>query len=116
MTITIYHNPACGTSRTALELIRSSGAEPTVIEYLKKPPSRAELLALAQAMGTTPRGLLRRKEPMYSELGLDDPVWTDEQILDAILQQPKLLERPIVVTPRGTRICRPASAVLELLS
>ena len=115
MGITIYHNPACGTSRNTLELIRASGADPTVIEYLKKPPSRDELLALANAMGTTPRGLLRRKEPMHSELGLDDPVWTDDQIIDAILQQPKLLERPIVVTPRGTRICRPASTVLELL-
>ena len=115
MTIAIYHNPACGTSRSTLELIRASGAEPTVIEYLKKPPTRAELLGLAEAMGTTPRGLLRRKEPMYSELGLDDPVWTDAQLLDAMLQHPKLIERPIVVTPRGTRICRPASVVLALL-
>ena len=115
MTITIYHNPACGTSRSTLELIRASGAEPTVIEYLKKPPTRTELLALAEAMGTTLRGLLRSKESMYHELGLDDPVWTDAQLLDAMLQHPKLIERPIVVTSRGTRICRPASAVLALL-
>ena len=115
MSITIYHNPACGTSRNTLELIRASGAEPTVIEYLKNPPTRAELLGLAEAMGTTPRGLLRSKEPMYSELGLDDPVWTDAQFLDAMLQHPKLIERPIVVTPRGTKICRPASTVLALL-
>jgi arsenate reductase len=115
MPITIYHNPACGTSRNALELIRAAGIEPAVIEYLKKPPTRVELLGLIDALGLTPRGLLRRKEPMYLELGLDDPVWTDDQLIDAMLQYPKLIERPIVVTPHGTRICRPASTVLALL-
>jgi arsenate reductase len=116
MTITIYHNPACGTSRNTLELIRAAGIEPTVIEYLKQSPSRAKLLELSEAMGITPRGLLRRKEPMYHELGLDDPVWTDDQLLDAMLQHPKLIERPIVVSPLGTKICRPATLVHELLA
>jgi len=115
MTVTIYHNPTCGTSRNTLALLRERGIEPVIIEYLKATPSRKELLKLAAALGTTPRGLLRRKEPIYRELGLDDPVWTDDQLLDAILQQPRLLERPIVITPLGTRICRPADTVLEIL-
>ena len=115
MSVTIYHNPRCGTSRNTLELIRAAGIEPTVIEYLKTPPTRDELKRLAAAMGVTPRDLLRTKEPIYAELGMGDHLWSDEQILDAMLEQPKLIERPIVVTPKGTRICRPASVVLDIL-
>ncbi len=113
--VTIYHNPACGTSRNTLELIRAAGIEPTIIEYLKTPPTRAKLKELSASMGVTPRGLLRTKEPIYAELGMGDKVWSDDQILDAMLEQPKLIERPIVVTPKGTRICRPASVVLDIL-
>jgi arsenate reductase len=114
--IVIYHNPACGTSRNALALIRSSGVEPEVIEYLQTPPDRATLLALIAAMGIAPRALLRRKGTPYDELGLDDPSWTDEALVGQMLAHPILIERPIVVTPRGTRLCRPSETVLDLLA
>ena len=116
MSVTIYHNPKCGTSRNTLELIRAAGIEPKIIEYIKTPPSRDELLGLMKAMGfSSPRQLMRHKEPIYTELGLDDQVWSDDQLLDAMLDQPKLIERPIVITPLGTRICRPSETVLEVL-
>lgn len=115
MTITIYHNPACGTSRNVLALIRKSGEEPRVIEYLKTPPSRDELVDLILRMGFSPRDLLRRKGTPYDELGLDDPKWTDEELIDLMLRHPILINRPIVVTPRGVRLCRPAETVLDLL-
>ena len=114
-TITIYHNPGCGTSRNTLALIRNSGEEPTVIEYLKTPPSRQELQALIAALGLPVRDVLRRKGTPYEELGLDDPKWTDEQLIDFVVQHPILLNRPIVVTPLGTRLCRPSEAVLDIL-
>jgi len=113
--ITVFHNPACGTSRNTLGLIRNSGAEPRVIEYLKTPPSRETLVGLITAMGITPRELLRRKGTPYDELGLDDPKWTDEQLIDLMLKHPILINRPIVVTPLGTRLCRPSEAVLDIL-
>ena len=113
--ITIYHNPDCGTSRNALGIIRHAGIEPTVIEYLKTPPSKAELRNLLAAMGITVRQLLREKGTPYAELGLADPRWTDEQLLDFIGQHPVLMNRPVVVTPLGTKLCRPSEAVLELL-
>ena len=113
--ITIYHNPACGTSRNTLAMIRNSGAEPEVIEYLKTPPSRERLAALVAAMGMPVRDLLRRKGTPYDELGLDDPKWTDDQLLDLMVQHPLLINRPIVVTPLGTRLCRPSELVLDLL-
>lgn len=115
MTVTIYHNPACGTSRNTLAMIRASGEAPEVVEYLADPPSRERLAALIAAMGIAPRDLLRRKDTPYEELGLDDPSLTDEQLLDAMLAHPILIERPIVETPRGTRLCRPSEAVLDLL-
>ncbi|GAA2854477.1 arsenate reductase [Aminobacter niigataensis] len=115
MTITIYHNPACGTSRNTLALIRASGEEPVVIEYLKDPPSRDRLVELLGAMKMPPRDLLRQKGTPYGELGLSDPKWTDDQILDFMLAHPILINRPIVETPRGTRLCRPSEAVLDLL-
>ena len=114
--ITIYHNPACGTSRNVLALIRNSGEEPTVIEYLKTPPDRATLAGLIQAMGMPARDLLRQKGTPYDELGLGEPKWTDEQLIDFMLQHPILINRPIVVTPLGTRLCRPSEAVLDILS
>ena len=113
--ITIYHNPKCGTSRNVLALIRNSGAEPTVIEYLKTPPSRATLMALIAAMGVPVRAVLREKGTPYAELGLADPKWSDEQLIDFMLQHPILINRPIVVTPLGTRLCRPSEAVLDIL-
>ena len=113
--ITIYHNPACGTSRNVLALIRNSGEEPTVIEYLKTPPDRATLAGLIQAMGMPARDLLRQKGTPYDELGLGEPKWTDEQLIDFMLQHPILINRPIVLTPLGTRLCRPSEAVLEIL-
>lgn len=113
--ITIYHNPACGTSRNTLALIRNSGAEPTVIEYLKNPPDRATLEALVAAMGIPVREVLRKKGTPYEELGLDDPKWSDAQLIDFMLQHPILINRPIVVTPLGTRLCRPSEAVLDIL-
>lgn len=115
MSITIYHNPACGTSRNTLALIRNTGDEPTVIEYLKTPPDRATLKGLIAAMGIGTRALLRRKGTPYDELGLDDPKWTDEQLVDFMLEHPILIERPIVVTPLGVRLCRPSERVLEIL-
>jgi arsenate reductase (glutaredoxin) len=115
VSITIYHNPACGTSRNTLAMIRQSGEEPEVIEYLKTPPSRARLIELIAAMGITPRALLREKGTPYAELGLGDPKWSDDQLLDFMLDHPILINRPIVVTPKGTRLCRPSEAVLELL-
>ena len=115
MTVTIWHNPACGTSRNTLAMIRASGEEPVVIEYLKEPPSRARLKELIAAMGITPRDLLREKGTPYAELGLSDPTLSDDQLLDAMLAHPILINRPIVETPRGTRLCRPSEAVLDLL-
>ena len=115
MTITIYHNPACGTSRNTLAMIRQSGEEPEVIEYLKTPPSRARLIELIAAMGIRPRDLLREKGTPYAELGLGDPKWSDDQLIDAMLEQPILINRPIVVTPLGTKLCRPSEAVLDIL-
>lgn len=115
MTITIYHNPSCGTSRNTLAMIRQSGEEPRVIEYLKTPPSRDELVALIRAMGITPRELLRQKGTPYEELGLADPKWSDDELIDLMLAHPILINRPIVVTPLGTRLCRPSEAVLDIL-
>ena len=113
--ITIYHNPACGTSRNVLALIRNTGDEPTVIEYLKTPPDRATLAQLIAAMGVPVREVLRQKGTPYDELGLGDPKWRDEQLIDFMLQHPILINRPIVVTPLGTRLCRPSEAVLDIL-
>jgi arsenate reductase len=115
MTVTIYHNPKCGTSRSVLAMIRDSGEEPEIIEYLKAPPTRKQLVELIKASGLTVREVLRRKGTPYDELGLDDPKWTDGQLIDLMLEHPILINRPIVVTPRGVRLCRPASAVLEIL-
>lgn len=115
MDITIYHNPACGTSRNTLALIRAAGIEPTIIEYLKTPPSRDTIRALAKATGEPLRALLREKGTPYAELGLGDPTLTADQLLDAIEAHPILLNRPIVVSPNGTRLCRPSEAVLPLL-
>jgi arsenate reductase len=113
--ITIFHNPACGTSRNVLALIRHAGIEPTVIEYLKTPPSKDTLRELVAATGQPMRALLRERGTPYAELGLADPKWTDEQLLDFIVQHPILLNRPVVVTPLGTALCRPSEAVLPLL-
>ena len=113
--ITIFHNPACGTSRNTLAMIRNSGEEPTVIEYLKTPPDRQTLQALIAAMGVPTRHVMRQKGTPYDELGLDDPKWTDEQLVDFMLQHPILINRPIVVTPLGTRLCRPSERVLDIL-
>jgi arsenate reductase len=113
--ITIYHNPACGTSRNVLALIRNSGVEPTVIEYLQHPPSSAQILAWLSAMDATVRQVLREKGTPYAELDLGNPKWTDEQLLDFIQQHPILLNRPFVVTPRGVRLCRPSEIVLDIL-
>ena len=113
--ITIYHNPACGTSRNVLAMIRSAGEEPTVIEYLKTPPDKATLQRLVTDMGIPVREVLRRKGTPYDELGLDDAKWTDDQLLAFMLAQPILINRPIVVSPLGTRLCRPSEAVLDLL-
>lgn len=114
-TITIYHNPACGTSRNVLALIRNSGEEPTVIEYLKNPPDRFTLERLLADVGTPVREVLRQKGTPYDELGLGDPKWTDAQLIDFMLQHPILINRPIVVTQLGTRLCRPSEAVLDIL-
>ncbi len=113
--ITIYHNPACGTSRNTLALIRHAGIEPTVIEYLKTPPSRDTVRALAAATGEPLRALLREKAEPYAQLNLANPALSDEQLLDAIEAHPILLNRPVVVSPLGTRLCRPSEAVLALL-
>ncbi len=113
--VTIFHNPACGTSRNTLALIRHAGIVPVVVEYLRTPPSRTELRALLAAMGMSVRQILREKGTPYKELGLDDPRWSDDQLLDFIEQHPILLNRPIVRTPLGTALCRPSEAVLALL-
>lgn len=115
MTVTIYHNPACGTSRNTLAMIRQSGEEPEVIEYLKTPPSRAKLVELIAAMGISPRDLLRRKGTPYDELGLDDEKWSDDELVDFMIGHPILINRPIVVTEKGVRLCRPSEAVLDIL-
>lgn len=115
MTITIYHNPDCGTSRNTLAIIRQSGEEPQVIEYLKMPPSRDRLVEMIKAMAMTPRQLLREKGTPYAELGLGDPKWSDDEILDFMLAHPILINRPIVVTPLGTVLARPSEAVLDIL-
>jgi arsenate reductase (glutaredoxin) len=115
MSVTIYHNPACGTSRNTLAMIRQSGEEPEVIEYLKNPPDRARLIELIKAMGSSVRVLLREKGTLYAELGLADPKWSDEELIDFMLAHPILINRPIVVTPKGVRLCRPSEAVLDLL-
>ena len=115
MTVTIYHNPACGTSRNTLAMIRQSGEEPEVIEYLKNPPSRERLVELIAAMGIAPRELLRRKGTPYEELGLDDPKWGDDELIDFMVAHPILINRPIVVTEKGVRLCRPSEIVLEIL-
>lgn len=115
MTITIYHNPACGTSRNTLAMIRQSGEEPVVIEYLKEPPSRERLVSLIKAMGIPVREVLRKKDTPYEELGLGNPDLTDEQLIDAMMAHPILINRPIVETEMGTRLCRPSEVVLEIL-
>jgi len=115
MTVTIYHNPSCGTSRNTLAMIRQSGEEPEVIEYLKTPPTRARLVELIAAMGMSPRALLREKGTPYAQLGLADPKWSDDELIDAMLAHPILINRPIVVTPKGARLCRPSELVLALL-
>ena len=115
MTVTIYHNPACGTSRNTLAMIRASGEEPVVIEYLKTPPDRERLIQLAKAMDMPVRSLLREKGTPFVELTLGDPKWSDNELLDVMMANPILIQRPIVETPKGTRICRPSEAVLDLL-
>jgi arsenate reductase len=115
MPVTIYHNPACGTSRNTLAMIRDSGEEPEIIEYLKTPPSKTKLKELIKAMGIAPRELLRRKGTPYDELGLDDESLSNEQLIDAMVEHPILINRPIVVTPRGARLCRPSEVVMEIL-
>lgn len=115
MSVTIYHNPACGTSRNTLALIREAGIEPTVVEYLKTPPDRANLLDLLGKIGIPVRDVLRRKGSPYEELGLDDPKWTDAQLVDLMLEHPILINRPIVVTSRGVRLCRRPETVNEIL-
>ena len=113
--ITIYHNPACGTSRNTLALIRNSGVEPEVIEYLKTPPGKAKLQELLKSMGIGVRALLREKGTPYAELALADPKWTDDELLDFVVQHPILMNRPVVVTPLGAKLCRPSEAVLDIL-
>ena len=113
--VTIFHNPACGTSRNTLALIRHAGIEPTVVEYLKTPPPKEQLRELLAAMGVSVRELLRERGTPYAELGLDDPKWSNEELLDFIVQYPILMNRPVVVTPLGTKLCRPSEEVLELL-
>jgi arsenate reductase len=113
--ITIFHNPACGTSRNTLALIRNSGVEPVIVEYLKTPPDRATLVQLISAMGVPVRDVLRQKGTPFNELNLDDPTWTDDQLIDFMVAHPILMNRPIVVTPLGTRLCRPSEVVLDIL-
>ncbi|MGR1253204.1 glutaredoxin-dependent arsenate reductase [Aeromonas veronii] len=113
--ITIYHNPECGTSRNTLELIRNSGVEPTVIHYLETPPSRDQLVALIVAMGMPVRDLLRKNVPPYEALGLAEDRFSDDELIDAMLAHPILINRPIVVTPLGTKLCRPSEVVLDIL-
>lgn len=113
--ITIYHNPRCGTSRNVLALIKNTGAQPEVIDYLKTPPTREQLLALLAQMAVPVRELMRQKESQYAELGLDDAALSDDALIDAMLAHPILMNRPVVVTPLGTRLCRPSEAVLDIL-
>lgn len=113
--VTIWHNPACGTSRNTLAMIRATGIEPVVIEYLKTPPDRATLVAAIVAAGLTPRETLRRKGSPFDELGLDDPALSDDQLIDAMLAHPVLINRPFVMAPLGTRLCRPSELVLDIL-
>jgi arsenate reductase len=115
MSVTIYYNPVCGTSRNTLELIRATGTQPRVIEYLKTPPTREELVSLIGQMGITPRDLLRQKGTPYAELGLDDLSLDDDALIDAMLAHPVLINRPIVVGARGVKLCRPSELVLEVL-
>jgi arsenate reductase (glutaredoxin) len=115
MSVTIYHNPSCGTSRNTLAMIRQSGEEPEIIEYLKSPPDRARLKQLIKTMGISVRALLREKGTPYAELGLADPKWSDDELIDFMLAHPILINRPIVVTPKGVRLCRPSEMVLDLL-
>lgn len=114
-TVTIFHNPSCGTSRNVLALIREAGIEPVVVEYLKTPYTREQLRGLLQTMSLRPRDVLRAKGDLYTELGLADPALGDDQLLAAMVAHPVLVERPIVVSPRGTRLCRPKERVLDLL-
>lgn len=115
MTVTIYHNPNCGTSRNVLAMIRRSGEEPVVIDYLKTPPTRERLKELIKAMGIPVRALLREKGTPYAELKLADPKWSDERLLDFMMAHPILINRPIVVTPKGVKLCRPSEMVLDIL-
>lgn len=115
MGITIYHNPECGTSRNTLEMIRNSGVEPTVIHYLETPPDRATLVGLIAAMGTPVRALLRQNVPPFEVLGLAEDRFSDDELIDAMLAHPLLINRPIVVSPLGTRLCRPSELVLDIL-
>ena len=115
MSITIYHNPACGTSRNTLAMIRQSGEEPEVVEYLKTPPSRERLKELIAAMGVPARALLREKETLYRDLDLSNPKWSDDELIDFMIAHPNLINRPIVATPKGVRLCRPSELVLEIL-
>ena len=115
MSVTIYHNPDCGTSRNTLAMIRQSGAETVIIEYLKTPPSRDKLKELIAAMKIPVRALLREKGTPYKDLGLDNAKWTDDELLDFMMKHPILINRPIVVTPKGVRLCRPSEAVIDLL-
>ena len=115
MSVTIYHNPACGTSRNTLALIRATGVEPEVIHYLETPPSREELVSLIRRMGISPRDLLREKGTPFAELGLGDPSLSDDQLIDAMMAHPILINRPIVVGPKGGRLCRPSEQVLSVL-
>lgn len=116
MTITIYHNPKCGTSRNTLALIRNSGAEPKIIEYLSQPPTKLELQDLIQKMGCSVREVMRAKESLYAELQLDDAKWTEDALIDMMISHPILMNRPIVVTPLGVRLCRPSELVLDILA
>jgi arsenate reductase (glutaredoxin) len=115
ISVTIYHNPACGTSRNTLALIRNAGVEPTVIEYLKTPPDRTTLVELLRQMRMRPRELLREKGTPYAELGLQSDHWSDDQLIEKMLADPILINRPIVVTPWGVKLCRPSEAVLDIL-
>ncbi len=115
MDITIYHNTRCGTSRTTLALIRNTGVEPEVIEYLHNPPTRAELVSIIEKAGISVREAVRQKETLFTELGLDDPSVSDDRLLDAMIEYPILINRPFVLTPKGARLCRPADLVLDIL-
>lgn len=115
MNVTIYHNPECGTSRNTLAMIRNAGIEPTIIEYLKTPPTRERLVELIARSGLSVRETLRQKGTPYAELGLDDPLVSDDKLLDAMLEHPILINRPFVETPHGVRLCRPSEVVLDIL-